>query len=68
MLITVTFTYLAIYSYWAVIGRMHAQDSRLRGIDDGSTHQRAKNSSIRNSESATIHIFHRQCPISCLNT
>ena len=37
--------------------RMHSQNSTLRRIKNGSTHQRSESSTIGNSESTTLHIL-----------
>ena len=45
---------------------MHAQDGRLRGVDDGRSEERAENTSVANGESTTIHIFNSKFILSGL--
>lgn len=50
-------SYLASHDHWSINDGMHAQDGRLRGVDDGCSKERAKNTSIADGKSTTIHIF-----------
>lgn len=50
-------TYLASNSNRPVKDAMHAQDSRLRRVDDGCSKKRSKYTTIADGECATIHIL-----------
>lgn len=53
-------TNLATNSHWPIKDPMHAQNGWLWWVDDGGAEERAKNSTITDSERATIHILHCQ--------
>lgn len=53
-------TNLATNSHWPVKDTMHAQNGRLWRVDDGCAEERAKDSTITNSERATIHVLYGQ--------
>ena len=45
---------------------VHAQNTRLRGIEDRGRHQRAIDTTIGDGEGAALHVGHRQLPIAGL--
>lgn len=49
--------YLASNSNRPVKDAMHAQDGRLRRVDDGCSKQRSKYSTIADGECTTIHVL-----------
>lgn len=61
-------SYLASHSHRPVKDAMHAQNGRLRGVDNGCSKQWPKNSSIANGKSTTIHIFNGKFVLSGLKT
>lgn len=50
-------SHLAIHGHGSVEDAMHAQDGRLRRVDDGCTKQGAEHTTIADGESAPIHIL-----------
>lgn len=48
---------LVATDYWAVDNGVHTQNGRLGRVDDWSSHQRAKSTTVGNGEGAAIDIF-----------
>ena len=42
---------------------VHAQDCRLGRVDDGSSEERAKDSSVADGEGTSVHVLHSQLVI-----
>lgn len=53
-------THLSLDGDRSLLYRVHAQDGRLRGVDDWGAQQRAKHSAIADSECSSVHVFHGQ--------
>ena len=47
---------------------MHAQDGRLRGVDDGRPEHGAEHAPVADGEGASVHVLHRQLVITGLDT
>src|SRR5690606_24724094 len=58
--------HLAVFDHSAILGGVHAQDSGLRGVDDGGGHHRAEGPAIGDGESTTGHFFNAQLTVSGL--
>ena len=50
----------AVDGDWSVKSTVHSQNSGLRWVNDRSSKEWSKNASIRNGESATLHIFNTE--------
>jgi len=50
---------LVILDYGAEVGGVHAEDRRLRRVDDGRAHHASKHASVAHSESPSTHVFGR---------
>ena len=59
-------SYLSVPDHWPLEGSVHAQDGRLGRVDDGGAEERAKHSSVRDGESAAVHVLNKQ-KIACLS-
>lgn len=51
---------------WSVDDRVHAEDGRLRRVDDGSSHKRAESASVGDGESAALHVLQRDLSLLAL--
>lgn len=58
--------YLAHHSYRSVKNAVHAQDGRLRGVNDGCAKQGPKYTAITDCECASVHIFNGELIFTCL--
>ena len=58
---------LAVFHHRAVLGRVHAQDGRLRRVDDGRGEHGAKGATVADGEGAAGHFFDAQFAITCLD-
>lgn len=59
-------SHLAIDGHRSVEDAMHAQDGRLRGVDDGCAKQGAKHTTVADGEGASIHIFNSKLIVTSL--
>lgn len=48
---------LVTSDYWSVVNGVHSQNGALRGVNQGSTHERAKSSSVGDSECSSLHFI-----------
>ena len=51
---------LAVFYDGTVFGGVHAQNGRLRWVDDGGGHHGAKHATVRDGEGAARHVFQAQ--------
>lgn len=47
---------------------MHAQDSRLRRVDDGCAEHGAEHAAVADGERSSVHVFHGQFVVAGLQT
>lgn len=59
-------THLAPNGHGPVKDAMHAQDGRLRGVDDGRVEHGSKHASVADGEGASVHVLHGQLVLTCL--
>lgn len=45
--------------HWSVDDRVHAEDSGLGWVDDGSSHQRAESATVGDGEGSALHVLQR---------
>jgi len=57
---------LAVDGNWLVLDSVKTQHGGLWKVDDGSAHERAKDTSIGDSEGATSHVFDGELVVACL--
>ncbi len=57
---------LTVDSNGTVLGGVEAEDGRLGKVDDGGTHQGAKDAAVADGESAASHIFDRELAVASL--
>lgn len=50
-------SHLAVNGHGPVEDAVHAQDGRLRGVDDGRAKQGAEHAAVADGERASIHVF-----------